>query len=282
MSNSFPKISPDGRWIVFVQAHNGQLMRPDGKLYMVPVEGGEARRMQCNTPLMNSWHSFSPNGRWMVFSSKSRSPYTQMFLTHIDENGQDSPAILIENSTAANRAVNIPEFVNIPPDGMMKIDTPATEFYRLFDVAKDLADKGDDDAAVPAFETALKLSPDDVRGNTTLGNALTRNGQVGRGDRSTIKKALEGNPRYLEARTNLGAALAQKNRLDEAISQYRMALEVDPTYPEAQADLGVALFRKGNLDEAIAHFEAALRANPALAEAHTNLGVALIQKGNPV
>ena len=98
--------------------------------------------MQCNTPLMNSWHSFSPNGRWLVFSSKSRSPYTQMFLTHIDENGQDSPAILIENATAANRAVNIPEFVNIPPDGMMKIDTPATEFYRLFDVAKELADKG--------------------------------------------------------------------------------------------------------------------------------------------
>ena len=67
---------------------------------------------------MNSWHSFSPNGRWLVFSSKSRSPYTQMYLTHIDENGNDSPAILIDNATAANRAVNIPEFVNIPPDGL--------------------------------------------------------------------------------------------------------------------------------------------------------------------
>jgi len=28
MSNSFAKISPDGKWMVFVQAHNGQLMRP--------------------------------------------------------------------------------------------------------------------------------------------------------------------------------------------------------------------------------------------------------------
>ena len=44
-----------------------------------------------NTSLMNSWHSFSPNGRWLVFSSKSRSPYTQMFLTHIDAEGRDSP-----------------------------------------------------------------------------------------------------------------------------------------------------------------------------------------------
>ena len=32
MSNSFPKISPDGKWIVFVQAKNGLLMRPDSKL----------------------------------------------------------------------------------------------------------------------------------------------------------------------------------------------------------------------------------------------------------
>ena len=43
MSNSFPKISPDGRWIVFVQARNGMVMRPDGKLYIVPSVGGEAR-----------------------------------------------------------------------------------------------------------------------------------------------------------------------------------------------------------------------------------------------
>ncbi len=88
-------------------------MRPDSQLYIVPAQGGEARRMRCNTPLMNSWHSFSPNGRWLVFSSKSRSPYTQMYLTHIDRDGNDSPAILIDNATAANRAVNLPEFVNI-------------------------------------------------------------------------------------------------------------------------------------------------------------------------
>jgi len=64
MSNTFPKVSPDGRWIVFVECHNGQLMRPDSQLYIVPTQGGQARRMRCNTSRMNSWHSFSPNGRW--------------------------------------------------------------------------------------------------------------------------------------------------------------------------------------------------------------------------
>lgn len=122
MSNSFPKVSPDGRWIVFVECRNGQLMRPDSQLYIVPSGGGTARRMRANTRLMNSWHSFSPNGHWMVFSSKARSPYTQMYLTHIDADGNDSPAILIDNATAANRAVNIPEFVNMDADGIEDIE----------------------------------------------------------------------------------------------------------------------------------------------------------------
>lgn len=94
MSNNFPKVSPDGRWIVFVENRNGLLMRPDSKLYIVPFDGGKARRMNCNTSLMNSWHSFSPNGRWLAFSSKTRSPYTQLMLTHIDADGNDSPRSL--------------------------------------------------------------------------------------------------------------------------------------------------------------------------------------------
>ena len=122
MSSNFPKISPDGKWIVFVQYRNGQLMRPDSQLYIIPAAGGTARRLRANTRLMNSWHSWSPNGRWLVFSSKARSPYTQMYLTHIDEQGNSSPAILIDNATASNRAVNIPEFVNINPDGIDQIE----------------------------------------------------------------------------------------------------------------------------------------------------------------
>ena len=89
-SNAFPKVSPDGRWIVFVRCRNGLLMRPDSELYIVPASGGPARRLEANTARMNSWHSFSPNSRWLVFSSKARSPYTQMYLTHIDEEGHST------------------------------------------------------------------------------------------------------------------------------------------------------------------------------------------------
>ena len=271
MSNAFPKISPDGRWIVFVECHNGLLMRPDSQLYIVAAEGGEPRRMRCNTPLMNSWHSFSPNGRWLVFSSKSRSPYTQMYLTHLDEQGRDSPAILIDNATAANRAVNLPEFVNIPQDGLLKIDTPAVEFYRLLDRAWELAQKGQDEAAIAQWKEALKLSPKDAKAHNNLGVALAGTGKFNEAI-PHFEKVLEVNPGYAEAHNNLGVALARTGRFDEAIVHYRKALELNPGYIEVHNNIGTALLQKGRLDEAIAHFQKVLEVNPDSAEAHYNLG----------
>jgi len=278
MSNSFPKISPDGRWIVFVKCHNAQLMRPDGQLYIVPAKGGQARRMRCNTPLMNSWHSFSPNGRWLVFSSKSNSPYTQMFLTHLDEEGNDSPAILIDNATAANRAVNIPEFLNIPPDGLTKIEVPAAEFYRLFDRAMGLAANGQDEAAIAGWKEALELNPEDARAQNHLGTALLKKGSLDEAI-AHFQKAVEVNPEFSSAQNNFGVALLKEGKLEEALTHFQNAVEADPEFGDAQNNLGGALLQKGGLDEAIPHFQKALEVNPQSADAQSNLGIALSQKG---
>jgi tetratricopeptide (TPR) repeat protein len=278
MSNSFPKISPDGRWIVYVQARNGQLMRPDSRLYIVPAAGGAAREMRCNTPLMNSWHSFSPNGRWLVFSSKSRSPYTQMFLTHLDEEGNDSPAVLIENATAANRAVNIPEFVNIPPGGLLKIDAPVTEYYRVLDAASDLLKKNQYAAAAVEWSKALELEPDEAPAHNNLGLALVETGKVREG-MEHYRKALELSPGYPEAHNNLGSALVRSHRLPEAVEQFEKALKTNPNHASAHLNLGAALAQMGRIDEAMPHLERALELLPEDAEAHTNLGLALAMKG---
>ena len=274
MSNSFPKVSPDGKWIVFVQAKNGQLMRPDGKLYIVPAKGGKARLMNCNTPLMNSWHSFSPNGRWLVFSSKSRSPYTQMFLTHIDEQGNDTPPILIENATAANRAVNIPEFVNMDPSGIEHIDTPAIDFYKQYDVAADLAKKGDYKDAIPEWNKALAMDPNDARAHNNFGQTLVH---VGRTDAAIaeFRKAIAAKPKYPEAHNNLAIALASSGKPGEAMEQYRLAIADNPGYAEAHSNLGSLLAKQGKIPEAIEEYEVALQINPNYAEAHNDLGFAL-------
>jgi Flp pilus assembly protein TadD len=279
MSNSFPKISPDGRWIVYVQARNGLLMRPDSQLYIVPTSGGRARRMRCNTPLMNSWHSFSPNGRWLVFSSKSRSPYTQMFLTHIDEAGNDSPAILIENSTAANRAVNIPEFVNIPPETRLKIDTPAAEFARHVDLAADAMKGRQYESAARELNEALRLSPDESTVHNNLGVALTELGRL-EDAVAHLRKALELNPQFAEAYNNYGEALARKGALGDALARFEKAVALDPAHADAQKNLGSALAGAGRTAEAIPHLRKAVEGKPDAADARRVLGHALAQNGS--
>jgi len=311
MSNNFPKVSPDGRWIVYVQCRNGQLMRPDSQLYIVPFEGGQERRMNCNTSLMNSWHSFSPNGRWLVFSSKSRSPFTQMYLTHLDEEGNDTPAILIENTTAANRAVNIPEFVNVPPDGFSKIDAPATDFFRVFDLALDLTRKNQLEDALVQWQKAVELNPEEAKTHFNLALALERAGQTdqaiaeyqitigldpensgaltnlavalarrGRMDEAIqyFEQGVRIEPQSAKARGNLAAALMEKGRIDEAIEQCRTALAIDPGYSDAHNTLGIILNRGGQLDEAILHLEKAVAGDPASFEYRYNLGSSLAAK----
>jgi len=278
MSNTFAKVSPDGRWIVFVQARNGLLMRPDSKLYIVSAQRGKARLMNCNTPLMNSWHSFSPNGRWLVFSSKSRSPYTQMFVTHLDQNGNDSPPILIENTTASNRAVNLPEFVNIPQDGLMGIETPATDFYRLSDSAWELTRQGKVEAAIAEWNRALQLSPEDDRANSNVALLLVSSGHFAEAV-PHFETVLRVNPDYPDGHSNLGVALAGLGKTEQAIGEFEKALQVNPRSVEAHNNLGRVLTGSGRLDEAITHFTSALEVAPDSASVHNNLGRALMAKG---
>src|ERR1035441_3423653 len=279
MSNNFPKVSPDGKWIVFVRNKNGLLMRPDSHLYIVPFAGGKERLLNCNLKTMNSWHSWSPNGRWLVFSSKTPSLYTQMYLTHIDEDGNDTPAVLIEHATESNRAVNIPEFMNIAPGGLEKIDAPATEFYRLFDVAVQLADKKQYDAAVPAWKQALALAPEDPRGHNNLGVALVATGKL---DEAIVeyKKSLELNPSSSQTHNNLGSALAEAGRVDEALPEFQKAVELNPDNGAARVNLGNALAAKGgHLDEAIQQLNKGIELQPESASAQNGLGVALARAG---
>lgn len=261
MSNNFPKISPDGRWIVFVQCKNGQLMRPDSQLYIIPTRGGVARRMRCNTRLMNSWHSFSPNGRWLVFSSKSRSPYTQMFLTHIDSDGNDSPPILIENATAANRAVNIPEFVNIREGGLLKIDAAAAASFEMYDHANNLMRKGKFGEALAEWKTIVEADPEDEGARNGLALALAKNGDYD-GAANGFRKAIELNPKFVDAYVNWGELMEQRGNHEEAIALWQKAVELSPDYAKAHYRLGDAYYGQGMIHEALAHWKKALSSEP--------------------
>jgi hypothetical protein len=115
MSNCFPRISPDGKWMVFTGMESGFVLQPSGSLFIVPAEGGEARKMRCNLPVWNSYHNFTTNGKWLVFTSKGLSPYTQLFMTHIDENGVDSTPVLLWRFHDPGYAAVVPHFLEGKP-----------------------------------------------------------------------------------------------------------------------------------------------------------------------
>jgi tetratricopeptide (TPR) repeat protein len=279
MSNSFPKISPDGRWLVWVQAKTGLLMRPDSQLYIMPLAGGTPRRMTCNLAPMNSWHSFSPNGRWMVFASKANTPYTQMFLTHIDENGTDSPAVLVPGSTAVNRAVNIPEFLNAPPDTRMAIDAPAVDYRRHLDRAADLFRTGGSlDEAFRELETADAMKPNFPETLAAMGYYYREKGNSERAI-ALFEKALSIDPENWGAHNFYGVTLFRMGKYDEAMLHFQAAIKVNPLNAQSLTNAGALEFSRGNLDAAKKYFEEAIDSTPRYAQAQFNLAMILTREG---
>jgi len=278
-SNDFPKVSPDGRWVVYVENGNGLLMRPDSKLYIVPFQGGKARQMSCNLSLMNSWHSFSPNGRWLVFSSKGRSLFTQLFLTHVDPEGRDSPAILIENATAANRAANIPEFVNLPENGLDKISAPATDYYQIISRAKILDQRGDVKAALLEWQKAVEYDPKDGMARFYMAVALEQQGQLDRA-LEEFQKSVALDPNNASIYFYYAVALDRAGRLPESIEAYKKVLDIRPDDVVTEKSLAAVLIEAGRNDEAVEVLHSVLTLDPQIAEAHHLLGAVLATSGH--
>jgi tetratricopeptide (TPR) repeat protein len=73
---------------------------------------------------------------------------------------------------------------------------------------------------------------------------------------------LDAHPDSVEARSNLGAALARAGRYDEAIAEYDRALAKSPDNPALLLNLGLAYYKTGRPADAAARFERAVSLAP--------------------
>jgi len=105
--------------------------------------------------------------------------------------------------------------------------------------------KGDLDAALAAFDQALKLDP-----------------------------------KYAPAYYNRGYAHALQNKTDAAIADYAQAIQIDPNYKEAYYQRGSLMGQKGNFDNAISDFAAVIKIDPKYAPAYYNRGHVEYFKGD--
>jgi protein O-mannosyl-transferase len=124
----------------------------------------------------------------------------------------------------------------------------------------------------------LACTSDNTIAHNNLGTALL---EMGRVDEAAIhfQKALQVQPQDAEARNNLGNAFFRQGQVDKAVAHYQAALQINPNLALARYNLGVALLRNGRVHEAVEHFERALEIEPDFAKAQYNLGVTFVQLG---
>jgi tetratricopeptide (TPR) repeat protein len=285
MSNYFAKYSPDGKWIIFCKAKSYMLLQPDSKLYIIPAEGGKARELRANTSRMNSWHSFSPNGKWLAFSSKAYSDYTQICLTHIDEQGNSSPAVLLEHFTAPDRAANIPEFVDARSDAIKRIREDFLNDYSFVRAGNEFFKAGDTDNAISEYTQALELNPNNAEAHLKLGFLLYNAKRMYKEGMAHYYAALKANPNDPRVHHDLGMALLHQRQFDQAIEHLSEALRIMPNGLDKQYNpvsmhfnLALALSYAGRSEEAITHFSEVLRLDPNNASAHYRLALELAQQ----
>ena len=122
-SATFPRLSPDGRWLLFTLGEWGcfHIWHHDADLWMKDLKTGEVRAMdEMNSDDTESYHSWSSNGRWVVFSSRRYDGvFTRPFIAHIDAQGQGSkPFELPTKDPDLHRqflkSYNVPEFMKGP------------------------------------------------------------------------------------------------------------------------------------------------------------------------
>ena len=87
-------------------------------------------------------------------------------------------------------------------------------------------------------------------------------------------------PGYAPAYNNLGAALRAVGRVDEAVASYRKALALRPDFPSASFNLANALLAKGESGASVEQFREALKVSPQSVEAWNNLGSALAARND--
>jgi tetratricopeptide (TPR) repeat protein len=209
-----------------------------------------------------------------------------MYLTHIDAEGNDTPAILIENATAANRAVNLPEFVNLPPDRLREIGGPAIDYYRLVDRAMYFQRRKQYADAAAAWERAVAVRPRDPLALENLsvtqllaGRRTAAAETANRAREAKLRQALADRPEEPELHNELGELLLDAGRSTEALAEFGTALQANPRFARAQCNRGRALAAEGQLDQALVELEKVKALDAGYAPGDYELGRVRAQRG---
>ena len=131
MSAVLPRVSPNGRWLVFTMSEYGYfpIWHRDADLWILDLgEAGKGKGgftaahplSRVNSSETESYHAWSSDGRWLVFSSRrDDGTFTRPFIAYMSKNGKwGKPFELPQKDPDYHRQLlrsyNIPEFMSGP------------------------------------------------------------------------------------------------------------------------------------------------------------------------
>lgn len=166
-------------------------------------------------------------------------------------------------------------------DQTMWLDTVAKNpkaWLAHYNLGVTRATQGRLEEAIVAYETALRLKPDDADVLNNLGTALAQQGRLAEAI-GHWKSAVLYRPKDDGAHNNLGVAYAKHGDWEQASREFALVLKLRPNDPEAHANLGSVYLSQGRAGEAIEQFEAALQVNPGMLPVRLSLAFAFARAG---
>ncbi|MDB2466822.1 tetratricopeptide repeat protein [Planktomarina temperata] len=124
------------------------------------------------------------------------------------------------------------------------------------------------------YNKALAIKPDYATAHINLGSALKEQGKLEQAI-EFYNKGLAIKPDNAEAYNNMGNALKEQGKLEEAIEAFNKARAIKPDYAAVYNNMGTALKEQGKLEEAIKAYEKALAIKSDYTEAYYNMGEVL-------
>ena len=139
---------------------------------------------------------------------------------------------------------------------------------------------GDLNGALAAYETALKLDPDDLDLANDLGRLAMQMGQHQVAEH-LFRHFIEKRPEVVDGPNNLACALRDQLRYGDALAVLRPAIEANPESALLWNTLGAVVAEEGETDRSVIFFDEALRLNPGFAKARYNRANIRLSLGDP-
>ncbi len=172
----------------------------------------------------------------------------------------------------------IPIFKNIDPDLAVccgAVWKAKSEFNKddnyYINLGLDSQVNGFYNEAIEYYKKAIEINPKNIEAYKKIGDCYDYNNQE---DESIkyYKKAIEIDPNYKDAYNNIGLFYSKQKQYDKAMKYYKKAIEIDPNYKGAYYNIGLCYSKQKQYDKAVVYYKKVIKIDSYHKDAYNNIG----------